>query len=45
MSCADCYTQPCYNKALTRPPWFVCFLCWTFCVGEARTGQANYKRI
>ena len=19
MSCAECYTQPCYNKALTRP--------------------------
>lgn len=38
MACAKCYTQPCYNKALTRPLGLSVFSVERS-VWEARTGQ------
>ena len=40
----ECYTHACYNKALTCPPGLSVFSVERS-VWEARTGQANYKRI
>ena len=40
MSCAECYTQPCYNKALTRPLVCLFSLLNVLCRGSPhRTGQ------